>query len=57
MIKLINDLEYYYQFKHISIDDNIKKQIINYFLDDWYKYTDTDLFYQALNTFDNLISK
>ena len=57
MIKLINDLEYYYQFKRLSIDDNIKNQIIKYFIDDWYKYTDSDLFYQALNTFDNLISK
>lgn len=55
LMKLINDLEHYYQTQHIKIDNNIKLQIINQFIFNWYLYTDEDLFFQSKKLIDNLI--
>lgn len=57
LMKLINDLEHYYQAYHIKIDNNIKQQIINNFMNDWYLYTDEDLFFKSKEIIDNLIDK
>ena len=58
LMKLINDLEYYYQTKqHMKLDNNTKQYIINYFLNDWYLYTDEDLFFNSKNIIDDLIKK
>ena len=57
LMKLINDLEHYYQFKHFKLDNKIKLQIINQYIDDWYLYTDEDLFYHSVNFIDKISSK
>ena len=58
LMKLINDLEHYYQVtNHIKLDNNIKQQIINYFLDDWYLCTDEDLFFNSKRIIDDIINK
>lgn len=58
LMKLINDLEYYYHTKqHMKLDNNTKQYIINYFLNDWYLYTDEDLFFNSKNIIDDLIKK
>ena len=54
---MINDLEHYYQFKHFKLDNKIKLQIINQYIDDWYLYTDEDLFYHSVNFIDKISSK
>ncbi len=55
LMKLINDLEHYYQTQHIKIDNNIKLQIINQFISNWYLYTGEDLFFESKKLIDNLI--
>lgn len=57
LMKLINDLDYYYYYQnnHIKIDNNIKQQIINNFINDWYLYTDEDLFFNSKQIIDNLM--
>lgn len=57
LMKLINDLEHYYQLKHQTIDNNIKQKVINNFLEDWYLYTNEDLFYKSVEIINKLIEK
>lgn len=57
LIKLINDLEYYYQIvKKVKIDNNIKMTIIDYFINDWYLYTEDNLFIKSKEIINNLIN-
>ena len=56
LMKLINDLDYYYQTaSHKKLDNNIKRYIINYYLNTWYLYTEEDLFFNSKKIIDNLI--
>ena len=57
LMKLISDLEHYYQFKHKTLDNNIKQTIINYFLYNWYLYTDEDIFYNSIKIINDIIQK
>ena len=57
LTKLINDLEHYYQSSHKKIDNNLKINVINYFLNDWYLYTEEQLFYKAKELIDNIIKE
>ena len=56
-MKLINDLEHYYQLKQQKIDNEIKQTIINNFLNDWFLYTDEDIFYKSIEIINKLIEK
>lgn len=57
MIKLINDLNYYYQVSShkYTLDNNIKKIIIEQFLEDSYLYDIENLFYNAKQTVQNYL--
>lgn len=56
--KLIRNLEYYYlTSKKIKIDNNIKKIIINTFVDNWYLYTKESIFYTSKQIIDSYYSK
>ena len=57
LMKLINDLEHYYQLKQQKIDNEIKQTIINNFLNDWFLYTDEDIFYKSIEIINKLIEK
>lgn len=53
LAKLINDLDNYNQTKHLpKLNYDIKKYIINYYINDYYKYRPEDLFYNSLELID-----
>lgn len=54
LAKLIKDLDNYNQVKHLpKLDYDIKKHIINYYINDYYKYREEDLFYNSLEIINN----
>lgn len=58
LTKLINSLNNYYQVAHSKkLDNNDKKLIINYFINDWYLHTEKSLFYNGKKIIDNYRNK